>query len=181
MPGKTVFSTEHLSVVGDAVSLAEELVSNYYKMSSGQWLRSRYDVRTAKDLDPEETVQGPFAQVVGYKGRRRDASLTSSSFDYYKVCLQDGAILEAVASTGGICLFPFLVYVVTHELVHIVRFARFQQIYEASSKLDSALDEERRVHDLTYRILEPVSIPGMDRVLEYYMKWRMDSGFDKLV
>ncbi len=176
-----IFNTKELEAVDNAVCLAEELVSNYYKMSSTQWLRSRYDVKTAKVLRPEERVQGPFAQVVGYEGRAKDVSLSSSTFDYYTICLQDKAILDAVETKPGLELFPFLVYVVSHELVHIVRFARFQQIYKVPSSKEEAMDEERRVHDLTWKILKPVCVPGLDKVLAYYVKWRCDAAFDTVI
>ncbi|MFH1154971.1 MAG: hypothetical protein V1793_14255 [Pseudomonadota bacterium] len=170
------FSPEQLKDVDEAVCLAEELVSNYFKMSSGQWLRNRYDVRTAKDLSPDEMVQGPFAQVMGYEGRRKDTSLTSSVFTFYRICIQDAAILDALSSGKDMLLFPFLLYVAVHELVHVVRFGKFLQMYEASSEVDSTMDEERRVHDLTHRILREVSVPGMASVLDHYRNWRSEKG-----
>jgi len=44
--------------------MAEELVSEYYKMSASQRLRPKYDVKTLVDLDPAEIVHGPFAQII---------------------------------------------------------------------------------------------------------------------
>jgi hypothetical protein len=175
------FDEGQLKEVDDAVCLAEELVSNYFKMSSAQWLRSRYDVRTAKDLAGHEQVTGPFAQVVGYEARKRNVSLGSSSFNFYKICLQDSAILSALEEKQRLLLFPFLLYVVVHELVHIVRFAKFQQIYEASSTHETAMEEERLVHDLTWKILSRVRLDGVATVLDYYREWRAKPGFDKLV
>ncbi len=176
-----VFDEGQLKEVDDAVCLAEELVSNYFKMSSAQWLRSRYDVRTAKDLADHEQVAGPFAQVVGYEARKKNVSLGSSSFNFYKICLQDPAILSALEEKQRLLLFPFLLYVVVHELVHIVRFAKFQQIYEASSTHGAAMEEERLVHDLTWKILNRVRLDGVATVLDYYREWRAKPGFDKLV
>ena len=47
------FSAHQLKIVNNTVSMAEELVSNYYKMSASQWLRPKYDVKTLVDLAPE--------------------------------------------------------------------------------------------------------------------------------
>ncbi len=171
MHGKKIFSPSELTKVNDAVVLAEEFVSNYFRMSSGQWLRIRYDIKTLEQLKEAEIVDGPFAQVVGYDGRKKDAQLGSSKFNYYAVCLQDEAILDTVEKNDCIKLFPFLVYIVVHELVHIVRFGKFQQIYSASSQVEHAIKEEIKVHDLTRKILSEPTLPGMDKVLEYYKKW----------
>jgi len=176
-----LFGKGELKEVDDAVCLAEELVSNYFKMSSAQWFKSRYDVRTAKNLADHERVAGPFAQVVGYVARKKDASLGSASYNFYRVCLQDGAILKAVEEKEGFRLFPFLLYIVVHELVHIVRFTKFQQIYEASSIHETAMEEERLVHALTLKILSNLTLDGVATVLNYYREWRAEPGFDKLV
>ncbi len=159
-----------LKTVHDAAVLAEELVSEYYKMSSSQWLKSRYDVKTATDLAEDEKVTGPFAQVVKYEGRKKDALLKSYTFNYWTVCLQDEAILRTVEKNEKLLLFPFLLYILTHELVHIVRFSRFQQIYEQSAGVNMTMDEERRVHRLTAHILD--SVTGMEAVIAHYEKWR---------
>jgi hypothetical protein len=145
-------------------------------MSSAQWLRNRYDIRAARDLTEEETVQGPFAQVVGYEARKKDTALTSSVFTFYRICIQDPAILRTLASRADLRLFPFLVYIVVHELVHVVRFGKFITMYESASEPDTVMDEEKRVHDLTHRILGEVAVPGMDRVLEHYSNWRSEKG-----
>jgi hypothetical protein len=60
--------------------------------------------------------------------------------------------------------------VVTHELVHIVRFSRFLQNFNASDV--EKLDEERRVHVITHDILNPVKARGLDTVLDFYSTWR---------
>lgn len=170
---KKKFNPDQLKLIDGAVSIAEELVGNYYKMSSSQWLRSRYDVATLKDLAEEEIVEGPFAQVLGYEGRKKNAALGSSLFNYYKICFQDDAILELYNKQDNIGLFPLLLYIGVHELVHIVRFSTFKHMYTASSESDCALEEEQKVHTITWKILKDVSVVGMDNVLEFFIKWRL--------
>ncbi len=166
-----MFNTQELEKVDKAVLRAEELVNNYFKLSPAQWLKNRYDIKTARELAPHETVEGPFAQVLKYAGQKKDAHLGSSSFSLYYVCLQDPAILATVAQNKSIELDPFLLYVLTHELVHVVRFLRFEHRYENVSEADVTLEEEKKVHGLTYEILRLVSVSGLKEVLEFYGDW----------
>ena len=48
------FDAAQILVVNQAVAMAEELVSNHYKMSLNQWLRPKYDVKTLAELSPDE-------------------------------------------------------------------------------------------------------------------------------
>jgi hypothetical protein len=165
------FNNQELLKVDDAVKVSEEVINNFFKMSSGQWLKNRYDIKTAKDLAGHEHVDGPFAQVIKYEGRKIDVPLGSSSFSFYKVCLQDSAILSAVSTSHLLLLEPFLLYIITHELVHVVRFLKFKQRYENSNEADVTLEEERRVHFLTHEILKSVSFSGLKQVFEFYKDW----------
>lgn len=169
------FNADEHKIVEAAAQFAEELVSNHFKMSSGQWLRNQYDIRTARDLAPHECVAGPYAQVIKYEARHKKKSLGSFTFSYYRICLQDKAILTLVQQNDDLQLYPFLLYVLTHELVHVVRFGKFLQIYEKSSESTDAIREEQVVHTLTYDILSQVSVAGLDIVLQYYSQWRMPS------
>jgi hypothetical protein len=167
---KRFFSNSHLLAVNESVAMAEELVSEHFKMSASEWLRPKFDVKTGMDLSADEIVPGPFAQVIRYEGRLKNASLGSSSYDYYKICLQDHAILSALDQHAQLKLLPFTLYIVTHELIHIVRFSKFLQSFNAKPK--ERMREEARVHELTHDILHPVSISGIDDVLHFYVKWR---------
>ncbi len=171
------FSTGELVQVDEAVKVSEELVNNHFKMSSGQWLKNRYDIKTAKDLAPHEYVDGPVAQVMKYEGRQKEDSLGSLSFILYKVCLQDHAILETVEDEPGLMLDPFLLYIVTHELVHVVRFSMYKQRYENKNEADVTLEEEHKVHRLTHQILKPISVSGLREVFEFYRDWIFEKRF----
>ena len=53
-------------------------------------------------------------------------------------------------------LFPFCLYIVTHELIHIVRFSKFLQRFDASPSEKLSEDEKRRyggiIHDEAVRL-----------------------------
>ena len=159
--------------------MAEELVSDYYKLSSSQWLRRRYDIKTLADLSPDEIVSGPFAQIIRYKAHPKDSCLGSSAYDFYKICLQDNSILAVISNFNAIKLCPFTLYIITHELIHIVRFSEFLQNFNASN--EEKLAEETRVHSNTHEILKSVKLPGLSNVLKFYDKWRVPvDKFDEL-
>lgn len=165
------FNYKQLSLVDDAGHASEELVNNYFKMSSSKWLKNRYDIKTLKDLAPHERVKGPVAQVIKYEVKPRDMSLGSTSYTLYKVCLQDDAIIETINRAADMRLEPFLMYILTHELVHVVRFSKYEHRYENKNESDVPLREERKVHSLTFKILESVPVPGLPKVFEFYNDW----------
>ena len=162
------FNPEQIGIVNKAVALAEELVSNYYKMSASQWLHRRYDIKTLAELALDEVVEGPFAQIVRYEGRHRDRALGSSTYDLYKICLQDHAILAALEQKPNLQLLPFVLYIVTHELIHIVRFSRFEARFDTSA--EEKHQEETRVHRLTWKILAPLNSLDLGPVLQYHQQ-----------
>jgi len=165
------FNMDQIKIVNESVEIAEELLSNHYKMSASQWLHRRYDVKTLVDLDPDEIVHGPYAQIIRYKGQRKNTSLESSTYDFYKICLQDNSILATLEQLSEMKLFPFTLYIIVHELIHIVRFSKFLQNFDASP--EEKLTEEARVHEKTHEILKTIRFSGLTDVLKFYNKLRM--------
>ncbi len=163
------FTDDQIQTINQAVTLAEELVSNYFKMSSNEWLRPRFDVKTLAELTDNEIVNVPFAQIIRYQGQRKGSSLGFETYDFYKICLQDHTILEVVQSHPDISLMAFSLYIIAHELIHIVRFSKFLQNFDATP--DEKMAEERRVHAITHQILADIRLPGIADVLTYYQQW----------
>ncbi len=163
------FTPDEIRVVNTAVAAAEEIVANHYKLSAAQLLRLNYDIKTLADLSGEEVVEGHFAQIVRYDERKKGAVLDVPVKDFYKICIQDHSILAALKRNPEIQLFPFLIYIVSHELIHLLRFKRFFQLFDAP--FHEKMAEERRVHEKTQEILSRVCIKGMKPVLRFYEKW----------
>lgn len=176
----SAFTPEQILIVNQAAAMAEELVSNHYKMSLSEWKRPRYDIKTLADLDPEEIADGPLAQIIRYEGKPKHAFLISSTYDFYKICFQDHAIVKLLAQNPSIMLFSLVLYIATHELIHIVRFSKFLQNFHASPEERQA--EEKRVHDKTHEILSDIKQCGISEVLEFSKSWQMplDSLADSL-
>jgi hypothetical protein len=165
------FSPTQIKILNNSVAMAEELTSNFYKMSASQWLRPKYDIKTLDQLHADEVVYGPFAQIIRYKGQRKDTSLGFLTYDFYKICLQDHSILAALKQSSDLKLFPFTLYIVTHELVHIVRFSKFLQNFDASP--EEKIAEEIRVHGKTHEILSNVRVQGLSDIFAFYNKWHI--------
>ena len=170
MVKQTTFKQSHILIVKESVAIAEELVSEFYKMSATEWLHPKYDVKTAADLSKDEIIDGPFAQIIRYEGKLKDTSLGSAAYDFYKICLQDHAILSAIQKNPQLKLLSFVLYIVTHELIHIIRFSRFLQNFDASP--EERMVEETRVHELTHEILRPVRVEGLITALQFFNEWR---------
>jgi hypothetical protein len=84
-------------------------------------------------------------------------------------------ILRAVERDKGIGLFPLTAYIVTHELIHVVRFAKFLQRFDSTAAEQEA--EEKRVHALTYDLLQNTRIQGLPEVLSAFKDCRTMENF----
>jgi len=119
------FNDEQSRVLAHAVEIAEDVTSNYYKISFNEWKR-----------------------------------------DYYKICLQDHMILDALARESELKLLPLAAYIVTHELIHVVRFSKFLQNFQASPAEQTK--EEALVHTTTLEMFRKVKLPDLNYVLNSY-------------
>ena len=162
------FEDKSIKAISDALDIAEDKTGDYYKFSFGQWKRHHYDVKTLKSLADDEITSYAFALL---NKRSRITEVYESKTkkrDFYFICLQDHLILDALARDKKLTLLPLLVYIFTHELVHIVRFCNFFTRFDISGKGKEI--EESFVHATTYEILKNISLPNMDYILESY-KW----------
>lgn len=164
------FSSDEIRIVNDSVGVAEELVSNEYKLSDSQLLRLNYDVKTLIDLTDDEIVDDHFAQILRYTEKKKNNLLDASINDFYKICLQDHSIINVLKQYNELDLFAFMIYIVCHELIHVIRFCHFLQHFDAP--LNEKNDEERRVHAKTNDILFKVNIDNLKPVLKFYENWR---------
>lgn len=160
------FKREQLVTVSEALDIAEDRTGAHYKVSSGQWKRHRYDVKTLSGLRKREIVPEAFALL--YKGVKLPHRYEpeARNRDDYRICIQDHEILKALRRDENLDLLPLLVYVFTHELVHIVRFSNFLQRFEVSEK--DRESEEKVVHATTTQILQRLSLPKLNYVLQSY-------------
>jgi hypothetical protein len=160
------FRTQHREPLREALVVAEEMTSDHFKLTSRHWLQARYDISTLADLRAEEISPHALAMVAKYDGCPQGRELRSSAFDFYRVCLQDHNILKTLTSRQDLQLFPLLCYILTHELVHIVRFSKFEARFETSA--EDKRREEALVHRLTWKILAPLNSLDLGPVIQYH-------------
>jgi len=162
------FDSAQLELVKQATLISEDVISDRFQLTSHTWRKYRYDLRTFKELSPEEIVPEAFAQIVRYARPVPPERLRQG--DFYSICLQDHNILPALKREARLKLFPLLVYVITHELVHIVRFYKFVQFFHADRSQRAA--EEARVHQITYEMLRKNQMPDLTQIFEFYASHR---------
>lgn len=165
------FKDHDFIIVSEALAVAEESTGDFYKFSLAQWKRHQYDVKTLSSLGKNEI--SPYAFALLNKSTRAVDSFESKTKrrDFYFICLQDHRILKALRRDKELGLLSLLTYIFTHELVHIVRFCNFSQRFDASGK--ERENEEKIVHATTFEILENLSIPRLDYVLDSYKDHRI--------
>jgi hypothetical protein len=161
-----VFNPEELQVMAQAVEISEDVTANFFKISTSQWKYVRYDIRTLADLNADEMTEDAFAQISRYSRYQDGQYRGERHYDYFKICLQDHNITAAVERDEQLQLLPLSIYVVTHELVHVVRFCKFLQRFDAEP--EERKKEEARVHEITLKALGVRNLAHLDYVLRAY-------------
>lgn len=165
-----VFEDNGIKAISEALDIAEDRTGDYYKFSLYQWKRHHYDVKTLMSLAEDEISLYAFALLNKSSRILEDYESKTRTRDFYFICLQDHRILSALERDSNLTLMSLLVYVFTHELIHIVRFCNFFQRFDISGQ--GKEKEERLVHATTYEILKDSSLPGMAYILESYKRHR---------
>lgn len=157
------FTSAEILLLRKAIEIAEEVTSNHHKISTSQWRHYRYDIQSLRDLAPEEITDLAFAQIRRYVRAPDQRPSASRHGEFFKICLQDHVIRHATERDRPILLLPLATYIMTHELIHVIRFSRFLQRFQTdSSECDR---EEQRVHSETHHLLKSQKIEGLERVL----------------
>ncbi len=165
------FSDRQVFMIGELMDMAQDLVTDYFGISSDEWRNYRYEVKTLAHLSQAEITDEALAQICMYECLKERSVTPPFSFDLYRICLQDNRILNAVKmSLNKIQLRPLLLYIFTHELSHIVRFSKYFKDFFASPEEKEA--EEAIVHSITYEMLRSVGDQSLDRVLNRYRNCR---------
>jgi hypothetical protein len=161
------FGPEELSVVQGQLSEAELLLSRYYCIPGREWPKYPYEVKTLKELSGKEIVSHALAMVTKYEYSLKDSPSRLCHLEVYGICLQDHNILAATRCRARpVTLKALMLYVLTHELVHVFRFANSPQRYFVENALRQ--DEETRVHRITSDILQEKKDCRVQQVLEVF-------------
>lgn len=164
------FSPEEFPLIDRALEISEDASCNYYHISASNWKKYGFEISHLTQLRREEITDQGLAQISRYI--RHPACLLPGDYprDYYRVCLQDHNILQVVERGKGVELLPLMIYILTHELVHIIRFRKFQQRFDVSPEEKDV--EERKVHLATFQILKGIKRSNLEPVLDSYLGHR---------
>ena len=163
------FNPAQIPVAARAFNDAEKLVLRHFRLSENDLRKNKYDVKTLAFLEEHEVKDGAFAHLCKYSYEKPSETTPEGNegFDFYRVCLQDNIILDAVDRANSfIKLNPLMLYIAVHELIHVLRFGDGTADFEASAEEKDR--EEKIVHNLTRSALEPVRHKEMDMVLDCF-------------
>ena len=155
--------------VGEALEIAETLAEDFFRVDLGDSVRFPYDLGTLANLRGLEKTRRALAQVCKYEYQKRDLRLAHGGAEFYRICLQDDQILNAVRTESLSLLKPLVLYVVTHELIHVIRFSLDPKRFYLNPQEKKV--EERDVHRSTYELLRPFKDPQVELLLERYRPW----------
>ena len=165
------FERSDLATVQETALHAEDLSFRHFGLTSTFTHNLAYEYRTLADLRNHEIIDHSFAQLVRYRLRPHKSSYHPSYNNLYSICLQDHRILDVVRNReDGIQLKPLMLYIMTHEIIHIIRFSAFHKNFDAISHVKE--EEEKSVHTITYNILRQSGDPGISCVLDHYSPFR---------
>lgn len=143
------FSPGQRNLAIRALTEAEERTSGYYCIPPFRWHQLRYDLLTSVDHGSESLPESILAKLQPVK---RINHLLSQSYDYYRIQLNDHGILSAAKRENlASDLYPFFLYILTHEMVHLVRLSTILNDGEDHSTTPE--QEEARVHKISHQIL----------------------------
>lgn len=149
MGSRGIFTASDLRVVKKAAVLAETLTARYFGLPPDEWRQSPYYFFTSGRLGGKLYAEDVFAEVIRCR-TKIDAPLE------YGVVLQDPNILRALLRNRNHDLWTLALFVMTHELTHIVRFRNRSADFHLSD-VRKAEEEERFVNECTREMLQGVA------------------------
>jgi len=163
------FSQTQIALARQSFAEAEIMTRRFFGINAGEHALHRYDVKTRAFLEKHEICDGTFAHLFKYelnKEREHDGN-GDEAIVFYRICLQDDVILDAVKRADSfVRLSPLLLYVATHELVHVIRFERSEGDFYATG--DEKTSEEEKVHRITRNMLKPLADAELNLVLDCF-------------
>jgi hypothetical protein len=154
-----LFTRSDLATLGKAASVAELLTKKYFNLHEDEWKRNPYAVFTRKHVTRNLYEDAAFASVIRFGGKP-DRSKVEPRVDNYGIVLQDPNILLALLRSSEHNLWSLGLFVLTHELIHIVRFRKFGADFFAGA--EERENEEKLVYGITREMLaEMTHMAGM--------------------
>ncbi len=164
MSATGLFTESDRTTVDRAARLAEGLVAQYFDLAHDDWIKNPYSLMTWKEAAKYLRDANVFAQTVRFDSRHTGKIQRAKPQDYYGVLLADPAILRALLRPQRHDLWTLGLFVLTHELVHIVRFRKFGvDFFGTPCEREK---EEEVVHKITREML--AGVESMDSLFSLY-------------
>ncbi len=143
---------------------AEERTIGYYCIPPYRWHRLQYDLVTRQDCEWEPLPETALARLQRLGHLRPMREVVG---DFYRIQLNDPSILIAAQRENlESDLYPFLVYILTHEMVHLVRLSTI--LPEGQEWGVAREEEESRVLAVSRRILSRAPDTRLAHVLSRF-------------
>ena len=158
------FSPAQCKQVDEAVEEAEHRTTRYYCIPPFRWQQLPYDLLTRRDHEWKPLPEPILAQVQ----RLQKVNLSSHRpFEFFRIQLNDPSILSAAhREMPGKDIYHFLVYILTHEMVHMVRLSSILENEEDT--LSACGSEESRVQKISRQILSGPEYNVFHPILERF-------------
>jgi hypothetical protein len=161
------FNASQKSLAESTFQHAEKLAGRYFRIDPEAMKTHHYDVKTLAYLDQREVNSRAFAHLCKYHAHAGDKAGMERGLHFYRICLQDNRILDAVGRAGPfIKLSPLLLYIAAHELVHVIRFDSGTIDFDAPAAEKQR--EEEKVHEITRDMLRNLAAPDLNLVMECF-------------
>ncbi|HVO68375.1 MAG TPA: hypothetical protein VMT12_18005 [Syntrophales bacterium] len=161
------FNSLQKSLANNIFQQAETLAGKYFRLSREEMKNYRYDVKTLAHLEKHEVKDGAFAHLCRYHCTKDEGANRPDDIYFYRICLQDNRILDAVErGQSFIKLNPLLLYIAAHELVHIIRFEAREIDFDAPREEKER--EEDKVHTITKDMLQSCISPDIKLILDCF-------------
>jgi hypothetical protein len=157
------FTGSDLKTITKAALLAEGLTQQYFGLGEEEWKLNPYGFFTRREIHESLREAEAFAHVILYTNTGI-AEKKRKPEEKFGIVLEDPNILLALLRTSLHDLWTLGLFVLTHEMIHIVRFRKFGVDFFAG--VHERDKEEERVHGITREILSGVT--NTDRVFDLY-------------
>lgn len=157
------FTGSDLKTITKAALLAEGLTQRYFGLGEEEWKLNPYGFFTRRETHESLRETEAFAHVILYT-KAGVAEKKRNPEEKFGIVLEDPNILLALLRTSHHDLWTLGLFILTHEMTHIVRFRKFGVDFFAG--VHERDKEERRVHGITREILSGVT--NTDYVFDLY-------------
>jgi hypothetical protein len=143
------FNPIEKKIIYSALEEAADYLREFYCFSPREWFNYCYDLQTELEAGVNCLHKKAFAEVQKCIPIQQNSSLFPK--ERYQICLFDRNILRTLWQQSDTEFYPFMIYILTHELVHIARFCQNLHPFECDE--ESLQKEESKVKHLTQQVL----------------------------